>query len=70
MKPNELECPELYRNEEIRDNSYCALWVEIKVYYGITFLSQILFDFLAFKNDISFWKGKRSMEGLSIRVGK
>ena len=25
----------------------------------------LLFDFLAFKNDISFWRGKRSMEGLS-----
>lgn len=26
-----------------------------------------LFDILAFKNDIKFFKGKRSMEGLSLR---
>ncbi len=25
----------------------------------------LLFDFLAFKNDVSFWRGKRTMEGLS-----
>ena len=29
-----------------------------------------MFDFLAFKNDINFWKHKKSMEGLSFRVGK
>lgn len=28
----------------------------------------LLFDFLAFKNDIYFWKGKRNMEGLSSRT--
>ena len=36
----------------------------------ITFIVTLLhslFDFLAFKNDISFFKGKRSMEGLSVR---
>ncbi|XP_029647877.1 cleft lip and palate transmembrane protein 1-like protein [Octopus sinensis] len=27
----------------------------------------LLFDFLAFKNDINFWRGKKSMEGLSSR---
>ena len=26
-----------------------------------------LFDFLAFKNDITFWKNKKSMEGISFR---
>ena len=25
----------------------------------------LLFDFLAFKNDVSFWRGKRTMEGMS-----
>ena len=25
-----------------------------------------LFDFLAFKNDISFWKNNKSMKGLSL----
>lgn len=37
----------------------------------ITFLVTLLhtvFDILAFKNDISFFKGKRSMEGLSVRT--
>ena len=28
----------------------------------------LLFDFLAFKNDISYWRERRSMEGLSTRV--
>ncbi|KAG1673885.1 Cleft lip and palate transmembrane protein 1-like protein [Nymphon striatum] len=28
----------------------------------------MLFDFLAFKNDISFWRSKKSMVGLSMRV--
>lgn len=27
----------------------------------------LLFDFLAFKHDINFWRGKKSMEGLSAR---
>lgn len=27
--------------------------------------TQMLFDFLAFKNDIAFWRGRRSMAGLS-----
>jgi hypothetical protein len=26
-----------------------------------------VFDFLAFKNDIGFWKDNKSMEGLSAR---
>lgn len=30
---------------------------------------QLLFDFLAFKNDISFWKKKRSMIGMSTKAG-
>ncbi|KFW77512.1 Cleft lip and palate transmembrane protein 1-like, partial [Manacus vitellinus] len=29
---------------------------------------QLLFDFLAFKNDISFWKKKRSMIGMSTKA--
>lgn len=27
----------------------------------------VLFDFLSFKNDVAFWRGKRSYEGLSLR---
>jgi hypothetical protein len=37
---------------------------------GITMVVSILhsiFDFLAFKNDIKFWKDRKSMEGLSVR---
>lgn len=30
---------------------------------------QLLFDFLAFKNDISFWKQKKSMVGMSSKAG-
>jgi hypothetical protein len=37
----------------------------------LTFAVSILhsvFDFLAFKNDISFWKEKKNLEGLSVRT--
>jgi len=37
---------------------------------GLTIVVSLLhtiFDFLAFKNDISFWKNTKSMEGLSVR---
>ena len=27
----------------------------------------MVFDFLAFKNDITFWKSRKSLEGLSVR---
>lgn len=33
-------------------------------------LFQLLFDFLAFKNDVSYWKNRENMVGLSTRVGK
>lgn len=32
------------------------------------FRFQLLFDFLAFKNDVSFWSRKRSLAGLSART--
>jgi hypothetical protein len=38
---------------------------------GLTFVISILhsiFDFLAFKNDIAFWKNNKSMEGLSVKT--
>ncbi|CAD7701987.1 unnamed protein product [Ostreobium quekettii] len=38
---------------------------------GVTFVVTLLhtvFDFLAFKNDIGFWKDNKSMEGLSART--
>lgn len=30
----------------------------------------MLFDVLAFKNDVNFWKKKESMAGMSTRTGK
>ena len=38
---------------------------------GLTFvvsLLHMLFDFLAFKNDIQFWRKKKSMAGMSVRT--
>jgi len=29
---------------------------------------QLLFDFLSFKNDVSFWRTKKSYAGLSVRT--
>lgn len=40
-------------------------------FLGLTFLVSLLhsiFDFFAFKNDIGFWKNKKSVEGLSVRT--
>ena len=37
---------------------------------GVTTVVSLLhtvFEFLAFKNDVSFWKNNKSMEGLSAR---
>ena len=33
---------------------------------NILFKIKVLFDFLAFKNDIQFWRNRKSMEGLSF----
>ena len=40
-------------------------------FLAITFFVSILhsvFDMLAFKNDIGFWRGKKNVEGLSVRT--
>ncbi len=40
-------------------------------FLGLTFFVSILhsvFDMLAFKNDIGFWRGKKNVEGLSVRT--
>lgn len=39
----------------------------LAVTFGITVL-HLLFDFLAFKNDINYWKSRDSMVGLSMRT--
>ena len=39
-------------------------------FLALTFSVSLLhsvFDFFAFKNDIGFWKNKKSVEGLSVR---
>ena len=41
-----------------------------KILLGVTFVVSMLhsvFEILAFKNDISFWNSKDSMEGISIK---
>jgi hypothetical protein len=35
---------------------------------AVVSMLHMLFDFLAFKNDISFWRANKSMEGLSLRT--
>lgn len=34
----------------------------------IYLICQMLFDFLAFKNDVNFWRGKNNLAGLSIQT--
>jgi hypothetical protein len=52
-------------------NEYKRVWLETDPWLlGITCLVSILhtiFEFLAFKSDISFWRGKDSMEGISVK---
>lgn len=68
-----------FKNQEMagastkRDNDKMKrMFVDTNPYLlGITFavsLLHSLFDFLAFKNDVSFWKNQKSLEGLSLRT--
>merc|ERR1719334_304578 len=41
--------------------------VLLLVTFGVSAV-HLLFDFLAFKSDINFWRGKKSMEGLSRKT--
>ncbi|XP_040044872.2 lipid scramblase CLPTM1L [Gasterosteus aculeatus] len=49
-----------------------GIFVDTNLYFlALTFLVaafHLLFDFLAFKNDISFWKEKKSMVGMSSKA--
>jgi len=41
--------------------------VLLLVTFGVSAV-HLLFDFLAFKNDVNFWRGKKTMEGLSRKT--
>ncbi|XP_016402763.1 cleft lip and palate transmembrane protein 1-like protein, partial [Sinocyclocheilus rhinocerous] len=51
-----------------------GIFVDTNLYFlALTFFVaafHLLFDFLAFKNDISFWKHKKSMVGMSSKAGQ
>uniref|UniRef100_A0A452V917 Lipid scramblase CLPTM1L n=1 Tax=Ursus maritimus TaxID=29073 RepID=A0A452V917_URSMA len=51
-----------------------GIFVDTNLYFlALTFFVaafHLLFDFLAFKNDISFWKKKKSMIGMSTKAGR
>uniref|UniRef100_A0A2K5DCF2 Lipid scramblase CLPTM1L n=1 Tax=Aotus nancymaae TaxID=37293 RepID=A0A2K5DCF2_AOTNA len=51
-----------------------GIFVDTNLYFlALTFFVaafHLLFDFLAFKNDISFWKKKKSMIGMSTKLWK
>jgi len=57
---------------EGESDDFKRMLVETNPYLlAVTFAVSILhsvFDFLAFKNDISFWKNNKSMEGLSVKT--
>lgn len=47
-----------------------GLSTQLEGLIAVLFPFQLLFDFLAFKNDISFWKKKKSMTGMSTKAGR
>ncbi len=58
------------RHEE--SDEFKRILLEGNPYFlALTFAVSLLhtvFDMLAFKNDIGFWKNKKSVEGLSVRT--
>uniref|UniRef100_A0A8V0Y4M1 Lipid scramblase CLPTM1L n=1 Tax=Gallus gallus TaxID=9031 RepID=A0A8V0Y4M1_CHICK len=59
-------------NETLDADEVKGIFVDTNLYFlALTFFVaafHLLFDFLAFKNDISFWKKKRSMIGMSTKA--
>eukprot|EP01136_Pigoraptor_vietnamica_P015559 Opistho-1_new@58879 len=57
---------------ENESDEFNRMLVETNPYLlGVTMVVSMLhsvFDFLAFKNDITFWKNRKSLEGLSVRT--
>lgn len=61
---------EALENEDEQDYIKEALLETSPILLGLTIAVSILhsiFEFLAFKNDIQFWKDRKSLEGLSVR---
>nr|CAG4643808.1 EOG090X032C [Lepidurus arcticus] len=58
-------------DEDLEQDSLKEALLDTNPYLlGITFAVSIVhsvFEFLAFKNDIQFWKNRKSLEGLSVR---
>ncbi|KAH9488723.1 Cleft lip and palate transmembrane protein 1 like protein [Bulinus truncatus] len=57
-------------DEEDQDSLKVAFLETSPYLLGLTIVVSILhsvFEFLAFKNDIQFWKSRKSLEGLSVR---
>ena len=52
-------------------DEYKRIWIETDpILFAVTMVVSILhtlFEMLAFKNDIQFWKGKESLEGISVK---
>ena len=53
----------------LRDSCTFLRETDIFLISFLLVLLQLLFDFLAFKNDINYWKRRDSMVGLSMRTG-
>lgn len=61
---------EALENEEEQDYIKQALLETSPILLGLTIVVSIahsVFEFLAFKNDIQFWRDRKSLEGLSVR---
>lgn len=61
---------EALENEDEQDYIKEALLETSPILLGMTVVVSIahsVFEFLAFKNDIEFWKNRKSLEGLSVR---
>lgn len=57
-------------NDEDQDSLKQAILETNPWLLGLTIVVSLLhtiFEFLAFKNDIQFWRNKKSLEGLSVR---
>ena len=58
----------LLKGQHLRSSP--GLSTQLEGLIAVLFSLQLLFDFLAFKNDISFWKKKKSMIGMSTKAGR